>query len=271
LLRIIRCLLNSPSYIELHIIVPLVFTTWFTAARVYACVLASVDNAALTWLSEKISFKGWVVSLTSFSKNQWYLIQSQIDGGVKRPCPLWRRTPWHFDITSHGTPIDWLWHDCVRFAKPQIQLRHKRYTHSRNGLDAGRNITLLLMTYYCSSWICMSSGCHTWRRPGKYRHSDFFVCFARSFLFKTSKLCPFPTPYPSIWRVYNSTVELHLPGLIGMICRRAEHLFENRQHWSLKRREKNSTSGCLRLHIYLRTNKTLIHSSLYVFYNWGKI
>jgi len=26
-----------------------------------------------------------------------------------------------------------------------------------------------------------------------------------------------------------------------------------------------STKGCCRLHIYLRTNKTLIHNSLYVF------
>jgi len=30
-----------------------------------------------------------------------------------------------------------------------------------------------------------------------------------------------------------------------------------------------STKGCLRLHIYLRTSKTLIRNFLYVFENWG--
>jgi len=30
-----------------------------------------------------------------------------------------------------------------------------------------------------------------------------------------------------------------------------------------------STNDCFRLYIYLRTNKTLIHNSVYVFVNWG--
>ena len=33
--------------------------------------------------------------------------------------------------------------------------------------------------------------------------------------------------------------------------------------------EKLSTNRCFKLHIYLRTNKTLIHNSLYVFDNCG--
>jgi hypothetical protein len=37
--------------------------------------------------------------------------------------------------------------------------------------------------------------------------------------------------------------------------------------WSVK---KISTNSCFRLRIYLRTNKTLIHNSLYVFDNWGR-
>jgi hypothetical protein len=48
-----------------------------------------------------------------------------------------------------------------------------------------------------------------------------------------------------------------------------EFLFENRLHWQFEV-EKKSTSGCFRLRIYLRTNKTLIHNSLYAFDNWGK-
>jgi hypothetical protein len=46
-------------------------------------------------------------------------------------------------------------------------------------------------------------------------------------------------------------------------------LFQNRLHWQFEV-EKNSMNGCCRLHIYLRTNKTLIHNFLYVFDNWGK-
>ena len=40
-------------------------------------------------------------------------------------------------------------------------------------------------------------------------------------------------------------------------------------HWQFEV-EKFSTNGCFRLHIYLHTNKTLIHNSIYVFDNWGK-
>jgi hypothetical protein len=41
-------------------------------------------------------------------------------------------------------------------------------------------------------------------------------------------------------------------------------LFENRLPWQF------STNSCFRLHIYLHTNKTLIHNSLYVFDSLGK-
>ena len=34
--------------------------------------------------------------------------------------------------------------------------------------------------------------------------------------------------------------------------------------------EKVSTNDCFRLHIYVRTNKTLLHNSVYVFDKWGK-
>jgi len=45
--------------------------------------------------------------------------------------------------------------------------------------------------------------------------------------------------------------------------------FENRVHWQLEVK-KILQNGWYRLHIYLGTNKTLIHNSLYVFDNWGK-
>ena len=72
-------------------------------------------------------------------------------------------------------------------------------------------------------------------------------------------------------------VELHLCRLIGM----ASHsdmqkiwiigfFFENRLYWQFKV-ERISTNGYFRLHIYLRTYKILVHSSLYVFDNWGKM
>jgi len=35
---------------------------------------------------------------------------------------------------------------------------------------------------------------------------------------------------------------------------------KKRLHWQFEM-EKSSTDGCFRLHIYLRTNKTLIHDS----------
>ena len=34
--------------------------------------------------------------------------------------------------------------------------------------------------------------------------------------------------------------------------------------------KKVSTNNCFRLHIYLRTNKSLIRDYLHVFVNWGK-
>jgi hypothetical protein len=74
-----------------------------------------------------------------------------------------------------------------------------------------------------------------------------------------------------------SAVELHLSGLIGTASHPDVHkiwitgfFFENRLHWQFEG-EKISTNCSCRLHIYLLTNKTLIHNSLYVFDNWGRI
>jgi hypothetical protein len=44
---------------------------------------------------------------------------------------------------------------------------------------------------------------------------------------------------------------------------------ENRLHWQFEV-EKIFANSCFRLHIYLHTNKKLIHNSLYVFDSWGK-
>jgi hypothetical protein len=41
--------------------------------------------------------------------------------------------------------------------------------------------------------------------------------------------------------------------------------------WGTCRTVTNSRNNCCRLHIYWRTNKTLIQNSLYVFDKWGKI
>jgi hypothetical protein len=50
-----------------------------------------------------------------------------------------------------------------------------------------------------------------------------------------------------------------------------EFFFENRLHWQFDvEKKKNSTNGSVRLRIYLCTNKTLLHNSLYVFDNCGK-
>jgi len=84
----------------------------------------------------------------------------------------------------------------------------------------------------------------------------------------------------SSWRcsvsVSNVTVELHLFGLINTAnhsdiqkIRKIGFFFENSLHWQLEG-EIISTNGCFRLHIYLRTNKTVIHNSLHVFDKWGK-
>jgi hypothetical protein len=64
--------------------------------------------------------------------------------------------------------------------------------------------------------------------------------------------------YNSIYRVPRTAVELHLPGLIGS----ASHT--NMQKIRI-------IVFLNRLHIYLHTNKTLMHNSLYVFNSWGKI
>jgi hypothetical protein len=46
--------------------------------------------------------------------------------------------------------------------------------------------------------------------------------------------------------------------------------FENMTHWQFEVNEKKSTNGCFALHIYLLTNKSLIHNFLYVFGQRGK-
>jgi hypothetical protein len=76
-----------------------------------------------------------------------------------------------------------------------------------------------------------------------------------------------------------NTVEFHLSGLIGTASypdipdmqkiRITGFFLENRLQWQFEV-EKNSTNGYFGLHIYLRTNKTLIHNSLHVFDNLGK-
>jgi len=70
----------------------------------------------------------------------------------------------------------------------------------------------------------------------------------------------------SIFGVYpkSNAAELHLSGLIGTVSqpdiqkiRVTGFFFENRLHWQFET-EKISSNGCSRLHIYLRTNKTVI-------------
>jgi hypothetical protein len=48
-------------------------------------------------------------------------------------------------------------------------------------------------------------------------------------------------------------------------------LFENRIHWQFEVGKKMFTNVCFMLHMYLHANKTLLHNSLSVFDNWGKI
>ena len=75
--------------------------------------------------------------------------------------------------------------------------------------------------------------------------------------------------------VVPTTVELHSSRLIGPANYpdvqkiRIIGFFLNRLHWQFEV-EKKTTNGHFRLHIYLRTNKILIHNSLYVFGNWEK-
>jgi hypothetical protein len=45
--------------------------------------------------------------------------------------------------------------------------------------------------------------------------------------------------------------------------------YENRPHWQFEVEKKNSTNCYFRLHFYSRTNKALIHNSLYEPDNWG--
>ena len=45
--------------------------------------------------------------------------------------------------------------------------------------------------------------------------------------------------------------------------------FENKLHWQFEA-EEISTNGSFRLHSYLRTRKTLIRNSFYVFEKWKK-
>ena len=75
-----------------------------------------------------------------------------------------------------------------------------------------------------------------------------------------------------------NTAELLLSGIIGTASlpdmqkiRIIGFLFENILHWQFGVGKKKSTNGCCKLYIYLRTNKTLTHNSLYLFENffWG--
>ena len=75
---------------------------------------------------------------------------------------------------------------------------------------------------------------------------------------------------------YENTAELHLSEFIGTArhpdvqnIRITGFSFGNKLQWQSEE-GKASTKACFRLHIYLRTNKALIHNSLQVFENWGK-
>jgi hypothetical protein len=59
-----------------------------------------------------------------------------------------------------------------------------------------------------------------------------------------------------------SRPDMHKVQIIGFF-------FENSLHWLFKV-EKFLQMAVFRLHIYLHTNKTSVHSPLYVFDNWGK-
>ena len=74
-----------------------------------------------------------------------------------------------------------------------------------------------------------------------------------------------------------NTVELYLSGVTGRSSHSKRHkiwingfFFEYRLHGQFKV-EKIYINGYFRLHIYLRTNSTLIYNSLYVLDDWGKI
>jgi hypothetical protein len=76
---------------------------------------------------------------------------------------------------------------------------------------------------------------------------------------------------------FQSTVELHLSGLNGTtshvrICINSGLLdFSLKIGYIVSFEVANiSTNASFRLHIYLRTNKTLIHNFFYVLGNWGK-
>jgi hypothetical protein len=70
-------------------------------------------------------------------------------------------------------------------------------------------------------------------------------------------------------------VEFHLSGLIGTVSqpdmqkiRKIGFFFENMLRWQFEV-ENNSDKWLFSLHIYLRTNKILIHNSFHVFDNGG--
>jgi len=49
--------------------------------------------------------------------------------------------------------------------------------------------------------------------------------------------------------------------------RKIGFFLENELHWPFEAEKKSSSKGCFRLHIYLRTNKTLIQNFLCEFDN----
>jgi len=99
---------------------------------------------------------------------------------------------------------------------------------------------------------------------------SYYICKCNS----TAKCHPYNRPSSNICGNKNvhlkSTVELHLPGLIRMASQLDMQKIQIND-FSMKigytgslKWKKLSTNRCFRLHIYLCTNKTLIHNSLYV-------
>jgi len=77
-------------------------------------------------------------------------------------------------------------------------------------------------------------------------------------------------------KLHGHTVELHLSRLTGTAIhpdmqkiRIFGFFLKNSLHWPFEDKKK-SANACCKPRIYLRTNKTLIHNSLYVFDNWEK-
>jgi hypothetical protein len=82
---------------------------------------------------------------------------------------------------------------------------------------------------------------------------------------------------PKMYASSSSEIELHLSRVIQVVSQLdmqkiwiTGFFFENRLIWQFEVKKKIYTNHYFWLHIYLQTTKTLTHTSLYVFYNWGK-